>query len=251
MNGEVGLHFAVRDTGIGIPEDIQKNLFQSFTQADTSTTRRFGGTGLGLAISRKLVELMKGTIGVQSEPGKGSTFWFDLQFGQRTTPATPEAKTTTAPPPTNGNGSPLFHTTLIGVHVLLAEDNKINQIVGVKQLKKMGCVVEVANNGTDAVATWRRNRHRIILMDCQMPEMDGYDATKKIRELETDLQLPHTQIIALTASAMLGDREFCLATGMDYYLSKPVEEAALRATLEKAVSNIPVKQFQSPVCIKA
>jgi signal transduction histidine kinase len=240
-NREVGLHFAVRDTGMGIPEEVQKKLFQSFTQADTTTTRRFGGTGLGLAISRKLVELMKGTIGVQSTPGKGSTFWFDLQF----TPAAPEVNPTTVPPSPDKN---LFHATLIGVHVLLADDNEINQFVGVKQLRKMGCVVEVANNGLEAVEAWRRNHHPVILMDCQMPEMDGYDATKKIRELEKELQRPHTQIIALTASAMLGDREFCLATGMDYYLSKPVEVAALRNTLEKAVSSIQARQPQPTAC---
>jgi signal transduction histidine kinase len=236
-NGEVGLHFAVRDTGMGVPEEVQNNLFQSFTQADTTTTRRFGGTGLGLAISRKLVELMKGTIGVQSTPGKGSTFWFDLRF----TPAVPEVNPTTTPLSPDKNSSTLFHATLIGVHVLLADDNEINQFVGVRQLKKMGCVVEVANNGLEAVEAWRRKHHPVILMDCQMPEMDGYDATKKIRELEKELQLPHTQIIALTASAMLGDREFCLATGMDYYLSKPVEMAVLRDTLEKAVSSIRAK----------
>ena len=244
--GEVGLHFAVRDTGIGIPEEVQKNLFQSFTQADTSTTRRFGGTGLGLAISRKLVELMKGTIGVQSTPGKGTTFWFDLQFGGHATPVAPPANTTIVPSPATESSSPLFHPKLIGVHILFAEDNKINQIVGVRQLKKMGCVVELAGNGLEVVEAWRRNRQPIILMDCQMPEMDGYDATKKIRALEKELHLPHTQIIALTAAAMQGDREFCLASGMDYYLSKPVEEAALRSTLEKAVSIIPAKPPSPP-----
>jgi signal transduction histidine kinase/ActR/RegA family two-component response regulator len=246
MNGEVGLHFAVRDTGIGIPEEVQKNLFQSFTQADTSTTRRFGGTGLGLAISRKLVELMKGAIGVQSTPGKGSTFWFDLQFGRHTTPAAPAADSTTVPSPTSGNSSILFHPKLIGVHVLFAEDNKINQIVGVKQLKKMGCAVELVSNGLEVVEAWQRNRQPVILMDCQMPEMDGYDATKKIRALEKELHLPHTHIIALTASAMQGDREFCLASGMDFYLSKPVEEAALRAVLEMAASKIPAKPPSAP-----
>jgi len=246
MNGEVGLHFAVRDTGIGIPEEVQKNLFQSFTQADTSTTRRFGGTGLGLAISRKLVELMKGTIGVQSVPGKGATFWFDLQFGRHTTPVAPAAQTTMVPSPATESSSPLFHPKLIGVHVLFAEDNKINQIVGVRQLKKMGCVVELAGNGLEVVEAWRRNRQPIILMDCQMPEMDGYEATKKIRALEKELHLPHTQIIALTAAAMQGDREFCLAKGMDFYLSKPVEEAALRSALEKAVSSIPAKPPSAP-----
>jgi len=245
MNGEVGLHFAVRDTGIGIPEEVQNKLFQSFSQADSSTTRRFGGTGLGLAISRKLVELMNGTIGIQSTPGKGSTFWFDLRFA---TPAIPETQTTTVPPPTNGNSSPLFHTPLAGVQVLLAEDNKINQMVGVKQLKKMGCVVELAGNGLEVVESWLHNRQPIILMDCQMPDMDGYEATKKIRELEKELQLPPTHIIALTASAMQGDREFCLATGMDFYLSKPVETDALKDALEKAVQSIRTKQPPPSIC---
>jgi signal transduction histidine kinase len=234
MNEEVSLHFVVHDTGIGISEEAQRSLFQSFTQADASTTRRFGGTGLGLAICRKLVELMGGTIGIQSAPDRGSTFWFNLRFDC--------SKPTTATPPADRSSSTLDSLKLIGVHVLLAEDNKINQLVGVKQLGKLGCFVEIANDGAEVVEIWQRNQHPIILMDCEMPKMDGYDATMRIREEEKRLHLPHTYIIALTASAMQGDREVCLAAGMDYFLSKPVREEVLRNVLEKAVLNLPAMQ---------
>jgi len=229
--GETGegttLHFSVRDTGIGISGETQKILFRSFTQADASTTRRFGGTGLGLAICRRLVELMGGSLDLTSTPGQGSTFWFVLPFVKHTltAPALVEMDDAAreAPP-----------STAAGLHVLLAEDNKINQIVAVKQLKKLGCTVDVVANGIEAVKAWQRDMHRVILMDCQMPEMDGYEAARKIRELEMEKNLSPTRIIAMTAHAMEGDRELCLATGMDDYLSKPVDVERLKTALEKA-----------------
>ena len=228
---DVGLRFSVRDTGIGLSEEAKERLFQSFTQADASTTRRFGGTGLGLAICRRLVELMGGQIGVESTLGKGSTFWFTMRLAkQKNSGAAPK----------KGEVSEMIaapaNVSFEGVEILLVEDNKINQFVGVRQLKKFGCEVDVAGNGMDAVEAWREKKHPFILMDCQMPGMDGYEATQKIREIERAQNLPHTYIIALTACAMEGDRELCMAAGMDSYISKPVKEEELKAALVKGMS---------------
>jgi len=236
-DGETGLYFLVRDTGIGMTEEVQKKLFQSFTQADSSTTRKFGGTGLGLAICRKLVELMGGTIGVNSIDGKGSTFWFILSYARQKTPVLPAD---VAPAAIQYlNGVPPTQLALPNhIRVILAEDNKVNQLVGLKQLKKLGYAnVRVVENGMEAVAAWQQDPAVIILMDCQMPEMDGYQATQKIRELEAEERLPRTRIIAMTANAMQGDRELCLAAGMDDYIAKPVEAGELKQVLQKAVAN--------------
>jgi len=231
------LRFSVRDTGIGIPEEVRKKLFQSFSQADASTTRRFGGTGLGLAICRKLVELMGGAINVTSEPGKGSTFWFTLPFAKQK-PHDPVMDGSVARPGPSGDALAMGSSAAPNrTRVLLAEDNKVNQLVGVKQLQKLGYQVDVAGNGLEAVAAWRRNKYSVILMDCQMPEMDGYEATRKIRELEAEQNLPPARIIALTASVMKEDRDFCLAAGMDDFISKPVDTGELKIALEKAIQH--------------
>jgi signal transduction histidine kinase/CheY-like chemotaxis protein len=236
-DGEIELRFSVRDTGIGMTEEVRKKLFQSFTQADASTTRRFGGTGLGLAICRKLVELMGGTINVTSEPGKGSTFWFTLPFAKQK-PCNLEPDGSIVRPESPGGAPAIgFSAAPSSPRVLLAEDNKVNQLVGVKQLQKLGYQTDVAGNGREAVEAWKRVKYSVILMDCQMPEMDGYEATRKIRELETEQNLPHTQIIALTASVMKEDRDLCLAAGMDDYISKPVDIGELKSALEKAASH--------------
>jgi signal transduction histidine kinase len=227
---EIDLHFSVRDTGTGIPEDIQKKLFQSFTQASASTTRKFGGTGLGLAICRKLVELMGGSIGLNSTVGKGSIFWFTLKFSKQKVPTLPVRTV----PTINSGNCHAVPAHINKIHIILAEDNKINQYVGVKQLKKLGYDnVHLANTGIEAVEAWQQNRDGIILMDCQMPEMDGHEATRTIRKLEMEKKLPHTRIIAMTANAMQGDRELCLAAGMDDYISKPVHLEELESTLKK------------------
>jgi len=223
------LHFAVRDTGIGISEDEQKKLFQSFSQADASTTRKFGGTGLGLAICRKLAELMGGTIGLTSIVGQGSTFWFTLPFGKQNVPSGALAAVKFLAD-TNFESSSWPTTTSI----ILAEDNKVNQLVGLKLLKKLGYTnLRIAENGKEAVAAWRQNMDAVIFMDCQMPEMDGYEATQKIREIEAKEGLARTRIIAMTAHAMQGDRELCLAVGMDDYIAKPVEIESLKKSLRK------------------
>jgi two-component system sensor histidine kinase/response regulator len=235
--GETGdeshLRFSISDTGIGIAEGTQKNLFQSFAQADTSMNRKFGGTGLGLAICRRLVELMGGEIGVDSVLGKGSTFWFTVRLARQHG--------------TSANGEQIAAANVAdvltadefkGLEVLLAEDNGVNQVVGMRQLKRIGCDVDVAGNGCDALDAWRGKKYRIILMDCQMPEMDGYEAAQKIREIERDQNLPHTYIIALTACAMQGDRELCLAAGMDDYIAKPVKDGELKGALSRGITKI-------------
>jgi CheY-like chemotaxis protein len=228
---EAGLRFSVRDTGIGIPVEVQKKLFMSFTQADASTTRKFGGTGLGLAICRKLTELMGGDIGVNSVQGKGSEFWFTLRFARQKSSALPAAGSMSVRPPPGD-------VKLNNVHLILAEDNKVNQLVGLRQLKKLGFGnVQLVGTGTEAVEAWRQNSRSVILMDCQMPEMDGYEATQKIRELERKENLTHTPIIAMTAHAMQGDRELCLAAGMDDYISKPVDAEVLRRVLAKTIAS--------------
>jgi CheY-like chemotaxis protein len=239
------LSFTITDTGIGMSEEAQKKLFQSFAQADSSTTRRFGGTGLGLAISRKLVEMMGGSIEVTSSPGKGSTFAFTAKLGKQpvASPAVTETATSGATLPGN-SPKPAPAPVGDGARVLLAEDNQINQMVAVKQLKKLGYTTDVVVNGLEAVEAWQKNKYRIVFMDCQMPQMDGYAATRKIRELEAEQQLSPTWIIAMTAHAMTGDRELCLASGMSYYLSKPVDAERLRTALRKADEPNPVQITQ-------
>jgi len=243
---EIRLHFSVHDTGMGMSEEVRRILFQSFTQADASTTRRFGGTGLGLAICRKLVELMGGSISVTSCVGKGSSFRFDLPFVCRrlVEPANgPVAK----PDDSSANHAARVSSVSTNLSILLAEDNKINQMVAVKQLKSLGWAkVDVVETGVQAVKAWRQGHYDLILMDCQMPEMDGYQAVQLIRESEKSQNLPHTRIIALTAHAMQGDRELCLAAGMDDYLSKPISSAELKAAIGKFVPEMNDAQVQIP-----
>jgi len=233
-DAEVVLRFLVRDTGIGISEAAQQSLFRSFTQADVNTARKYGGTGLGLAICRRLVELLGGTIAVNSVLGKGSTFWFTMPFTKQRPNATLGGSSLTTSVSANSSTGSTAVFTLDGLHVLLVEDNKINQLVGVKQLKQFGCTVDITNNGLEALEVWQQKKHRIILMDCQMPKMDGYEASRRIRAYEAANNLPRTQIIALTASVMHRDRDRCLAAGMDSFISKPVHPAELRVALLKA-----------------
>jgi|HubBroStandDraft_6_1064221.scaffolds.fasta_scaffold80385_2 two-component system sensor histidine kinase/response regulator len=237
IDDEVEISFSVHDTGIGMSEEAQEKLFQSFTQADTSTTRKYGGTGLGLAICRKLVELMGGTIEATSTLGKGSTFSFSLQFTKQKSFVSIDR----APTAVSGL-SPATQTTADpasanGTRILLAEDGKTNQMVAVQVLKKLGYTADIALNGREAVEAWRHKKYDIILMDCNMPEMDGYEATRKIRELEAERNLKPTQIIAMTASVMMEDRELCIAAGMNDFTTKPVDQHALKTALTRAKSH--------------
>jgi CheY-like chemotaxis protein len=233
---EVSLLFSVRDSGIGIADDVQKSLFQSFTQADASTTRKFGGTGLGLAICRKLVELMGGSIGVNSVLGQGSTFWFTLQLAKPGAFVLPVNGVGTAPNPSYGVHAGAPAVVARNTRIILAEDNKVNQLVALRQLKKLGYEnVRAVDTGVETLRLWSQDGAGIILMDCQMPNLNGYEATQKIRELELEAKTPRTWIIAMTANIMEGNRELCLAAGMDDYLSKPVDMVELKNALEKAV----------------
>ena len=212
--GSHRLAFEVRDSGIGISEAAQDRLFKPFTQADESTTRRFGGTGLGLAICKELVALMGGVLSVISTPGAGSTFRVELALG-----ASRAAAGDAARPVDAGNGD----QRLAGLHLLVAEDNPVNLQVAVAMLEGMGARVDCALDGAQAVAQCRNGRFDALLLDCQMPGMDGYEAARRIRE-EGARRMP---IIAVTANAMAADRELCLAAGMDDHLAKPLSREAL------------------------
>jgi CheY-like chemotaxis protein len=219
--------FAVTDTGIGISQEVQACLFQPFTQADSSTTRRYGGTGLGLAICKRLVHLMGGEIGVRSEEGKGSTFWFSAPLVSAV-----QANEATAAPDASGV-APASRSPEDRQPILVVDDNPINRMVAARIAERLGYVVDTAANGEDAVAAAAARRYAAILMDCQMPGLDGYEATVAIRAAEPAGQ--RTPIIALTANAFAGIRDECLAAGMDDYLAKPTTVSTVAAVLDRWV----------------
>ncbi|MBY0320008.1 MAG: response regulator [Reyranella sp.] len=216
----VRIRFSITDTGVGIAPEIQEKLFRPFEQGDVRLARRKGGTGLGLAICKRIVEALDGRIGMQSEPGHGSTFWFELPFG----------KSTAAPAEL-----PVEETrrSTRSLRVLVAEDTPANQIVARAMLEKLGHRVQIVGDGDEAVTAARAGVFDVILMDVQMPETDGYEATKRIRALKGPVAT--TPIVALTAFAQPADREKALAAGMDAYLSKPIRLPALAALLERIV----------------
>jgi len=218
---EVALRFEVSDTGIGIAPEDQARLFESFSQADVSTTRRYGGTGLGLAISKQLVELMGGFMAVKSELGRGTTFGFTVCL----------ARAAQLPSSTGATGTAgEIDTAAPGTRVLVVEDNAVNQQVAVGMLERLGYVVDVAANGRQAVEAVTARNYGAVLMDCQMPEMDGYEATAEIRRREAGTT--RVPIIAMTASAMSGDEDRALAAGMDSYVTKPVKLRELGRVLK-------------------
>jgi CheY-like chemotaxis protein len=217
----------VSDTGIGVPHEARGRLFQAFAQADGSTTRRYGGTGLGLAICKQLVELMGGEIDLTSEPGQGSTFWFTVPLQAASAVSEPAAS-----PARSDNdviSLPSVRAGSRGTRVLVAEDNPVNQRVAVRMLERLGLQADVARDGRAALRRLADQPYALVLMDCQMPELDGFEATARIRASEPLDQ--HVPIVAMTASAMRGDRERCLAAGMDDYIAKPVRIEDLEAVL--------------------
>jgi CheY-like chemotaxis protein len=222
--------FSVKDTGIGIPKDKLQSVFQAFVQVDAGTSRQFGGSGLGLAISRQLVTLMGGEIQMRSEIGVGTECCFSLPLPKAADrPTQKDRRTSTIAIGSNSavGGSAGINPLL----VLVAEDNKINQRLAKVVLENAGHKVVIVANGSEAVAACANQRFDVVLMDVQMPVMDGLEASSAIRKAENDGN--HIPIIALTANAMSGDRELCLASGMDDYLTKPINLNALMKKLDE------------------
>ncbi|MBL8230314.1 MAG: response regulator [Bryobacterales bacterium] len=224
-DGAADVCFAVDDTGIGIPKEKLAHIFESFTQADASITRRYGGSGLGLAISQRLARLMGGSLRVSSQRGVGSHFELRLPFPIAQAPATDGANRLS----TNGTGSNRHE----GAAVLLAEDNHINQLVATRILENAGYRVQVAKNGIEAVQACEESRFDLALLDIQMPEMGGMEAIARIRERERETGAEYLPVIALTAHALPADRERFLAAGMNAYVSKPIDSAELIAAIER------------------
>jgi signal transduction histidine kinase/ActR/RegA family two-component response regulator len=219
------LGFVIEDTGIGMPQDRLKAIFEPFAQVDGSITRQFGGTGLGLAICQELVRLMHGEVSVASELGVGSTFAFTATFELPPAEADPAAF-----PPLSGTSPPLIVRAMKPLSILVAEDNRVNRVLVERVLTQLGHAVRSVENGSDAVREAGIGRYDLILMDVQMPDMDGLSATRAIRS--TEKADPPTPIFALTACALKGDAERCLAAGMNGYLTKPINRAELVRTLE-------------------
>jgi two-component system sensor histidine kinase/response regulator len=226
------LKIAVADTGVGIPADRLDRLFHSFSQVDASTTRRYGGTGLGLAIAQQLVRLMGGSIGVTSVEGEGTTFYFTVNLPISVAPAEETPAPTPAPM--------LVATPTEGGHILVADDNEINQLVAEHLLQNAGFTCDLVSDGQAAVDAVQVKHYDAVLMDCQMPRCDGYAATGMIREWETLTGRPPLPILALTASAIKGDREKCIDAGMDDYLTKPLDATLMVATIRKYMDAVAV-----------
>jgi CheY-like chemotaxis protein len=249
-----GLIFEVKDTGIGIPEEALGKLFTNFTQVDASTSRKFGGTGLGLVICKRLVEGMGGKIGVDSEPTKGSCFWFELPlvptespgFGLSEMPPMADqdflvavdsvVPDTAIPLKPQKPKSPL---------ILLVEDHKINQVLALEILKRLGYETDLAENGVQAVVAANQKQYNLILMDMQMPEMDGLEATRRIRGGPGPNQT--TPIIALTANAMQSDQVACKEAGMNDFLGKPFSKKALVECLGRWIAQPATAQVPPPL----
>jgi signal transduction histidine kinase/ActR/RegA family two-component response regulator len=262
------LLFRVTDSGIGIPPEVSAKLFRAFTQADSGTTRKFGGTGLGLTISLRLVTLMGGSIGLESEPGKGSTFWFvvpapaadPLQLAEMPPSRIERSARAFAAQPLSAPGLAAARPAATGIsppapavnaadatnaappapphsdsRILIVEDNPVNQLVAARALRTLGYEPDIAVSGEAALDAMRERRFDLILMDCQMPGMDGYETAAEIRRREGGRE--RTPIVAMTANAVDGDRERCTAAGMDDYLPKPFRIATLERTLQRWLSN--------------
>jgi signal transduction histidine kinase/CheY-like chemotaxis protein/HPt (histidine-containing phosphotransfer) domain-containing protein len=219
------LKFSVRDSGIGIPADRLDRLFKSFSQVDASTTRQYGGTGLGLAISRQLAELMGGTVGLESKTGVGSTFWFTARLQEAPASALPTAE---LPQPDNAS------TANQRGHILVVDDNDVNQMILAEMLKQAGHDVKIAGNGKEALELYQQESFDLIVSDCHMPVMDGYEFARSVREKESEQQNGRRiPIIALTASALRGDGDRCIEAGMDDYATKPIDQVRLLSLIRR------------------
>ncbi|PKQ65474.1 hypothetical protein BZG02_00255 [Labilibaculum filiforme] len=221
----VSLFFSIKDTGIGISKEAQKKLFREFTQSDKSITREYGGTGLGLAISKNLAQLMGGKIIVKSDLGIGSEFMFELSFGYKEIQEIMTEDQNIIPPS--------------NLSILVAEDNPINQKVVTLTLRMMGLSCDIAKNGLEALEMYKKDRYQVILMDMQMPVLDGISATKKIRAFEqSETIVEPAYIIALTANVFIEDKQRCIEAGMNDFISKPFKEDGLRKILNQASKSI-------------
>ncbi|MCZ6838706.1 MAG: ATP-binding protein [Alphaproteobacteria bacterium] len=248
------LRFEVKDTGIGIPEASRSHLFLPFSQADSSTSNKYGGTGLGLSICKQLTELMGGEIGFDSEENQGSTFWFTVQLGRvKSSPLETiliadisTASDSEVEPVVNKMIEQAVQSSQVSVgkpnslRVLLVEDNAVNQLLATAILKKAGHRVDLATDGIEGVESVRNNLYDVVLMDIQMPNMDGLEATRRIRAMD-DSNKANVYIVAITANALLGDRETCLSAGMNDYLPKPIDQKRLLAALELVRTDTPVE----------
>ncbi|MEZ5581426.1 MAG: ATP-binding protein [Candidatus Competibacteraceae bacterium] len=221
------LEVSVKDTGIGIDPRNQATIFDAFSQADGSVTRNYGGTGLGLAISQRLVKLMGGAIKLDSAPGRGSTFWFRVWLEK-----SPRAVEENQPVETLSAVATQTTELKPQQRVLLAEDNPINQEVALAMMQQLGLTIDVAKNGVEAIEAFKRNRYNLVLMDCQMPQLDGFKATTALRAWERKQNRVPVPIIALTANVLEGDKERCLEVGMNDYLAKPFNYQQLKNKLE-------------------
>jgi PAS domain S-box-containing protein len=238
LRGRTEVHVMVADSGIGIELETLERMFEPFTQADVSTTRLYGGTGLGLAIAREIIELMGGTITADSQPGHGSTFRFAVHLE-----APAALNGSLAPSPgRSSTPAPAWPTPPL---VLVAEDSPVNQIVATRVLERCGCRVEVVADGREALRALATRHYDAVLMDCQMPNIDGYDATVELRRAEKGAR--HTPVIAMTAQAMEGDRERCINAGMDDYISKPVRHADLINALRRWIPQHADPSTQPPL----
>ncbi len=230
LEDEQFLKFEVIDTGIGISKWNQKKLFKVFSQTDNSTTRVYGGTGLGLVIAKKITQLMGGEVGVESEKDQGAIFWFTAKFKHLTEEDKMKKKTKEV-------SEKVISFDKAKLNILVAEDNKINQIVAKKMLEKHGYTnIDIVEDGESVIESYNTEKYDVIIMDCQMPILSGYEAAQRIRKIEEGKNSKHIAIIALTANAMKGDKDKCISSGMDDYITKPINPEALEQIISRVLS---------------